>query len=182
MAHFTFIDIQVVDVKGASVNANAFSEEQVRQNFLRILDSSRLCSIATVTPEGHAHINTAFFSYCEQLHVYFWSHPESLHCRNLLNNPSMAMTIFSTEQPWIGPGQGTQLFGTGEVTSDSAAEKAERSYRRRFADYENWKAALHQDDLARQYRFYRFEVAAVKILDEKNWGDVWVRVSIMKVS
>ena len=180
MDHFTFIDIHAVDVKGASLDSNEFSEEQVRQNFLRILDSSRLCSIATVTPEGRAHINTAFFSYSEKLELYFWSHPESLHCRNLLNNASMAMTVFSTQQPWIGPGQGIQLFGTGEATSGSAAEEAERSYRRRFEDYENWKATLKEDDLARQYRFYRFDVAAVKILDEKNWGDVWVRASVLR--
>jgi uncharacterized protein YhbP (UPF0306 family) len=180
MEHFTFIDIDVVDVIGTRVNRNVLLEQEVRRNFLRILESSRLCSIATVTPEGRAHINTAFFSYSEQLELYFWSHPESLHCRNLLSNSSMAMAVFSTEQPWIGPGEGIQLFGTGKMTSNSTAEEAERSYRRRFPDYENWKGALQPDDLAHQYRFYRFEVDTVKILDEKNWDDVWVRATVLR--
>jgi len=91
----------------------------------------------------------------------------------------MAMTVFSTEQPWIGPGQGIQLFGTAEATLGSAAEKAESSYGRRFEDYKNWKAALSENDPARQYHFYRFDVSSVKILDEKNWGDVWVRASVL---
>jgi uncharacterized protein YhbP (UPF0306 family) len=180
MDHVVLVDIQVVDVKGAILKSNQFSEQQVRQNLLRILNSSPLCSIATVTPEGQAHINTAFFSYSEGLELYFWSHPHSLHCRNLLTNSSMAMTVFSTQQPWIGPGKGVQLFGIGALTSDSAAEEAERSYRERFEDYGKWKASVTENDLARQYRFYRFEVAAIKILDEKNWGDLWVRASVSR--
>jgi uncharacterized protein YhbP (UPF0306 family) len=180
MDPFTLIDIHAVDVTGANLDSNEFSEEQVRQNALRILDGSPLCSIATVTPEGRAHINTAYFSYSKRLELYFWSHPGSLHCRNLLNNASMAVTIFSTQQPWGSAGQAVQLFGTCEATSGSAADEAERSYCKRFEGYENWKATLEDDDLARQYRFYRFDVAAAKILDEKNWGDLWVRVSVLR--
>jgi uncharacterized protein YhbP (UPF0306 family) len=179
MDHFVFTNIEAVDVMGACVDDKKFSEEQVRENVFQLLHSSLLCSIATVTPEGRAHINTAFFSYSEKLKLYFWSHPESLHCRNLLHNKSMAMTVFSTEQPWVGPGQGIQLFGTAEATSGSAADEAERSYGRRFEYYKNWKAALSENDPARQYHFYRFDVSSVKILDEKNWGDVWVRASVL---
>lgn len=137
--------------------------------------------MATVTPEGVAHINTAYFSYSDKLELYFWSHPESLHCRNLRNNGSMAMTIFSTLQPWSSPGQGVQLFGTCETISGSSADEAERSYGGRFEGYDDWKATLKSDNLGRQYRFYRFNVAAVKILDEKSLGDgVFVRASIRR--
>ncbi|RJF95546.1 pyridoxamine 5'-phosphate oxidase family protein [Noviherbaspirillum saxi] len=177
MDPFRFIDIHAVDATGANLDGNEFSEEQVRQSALRILDSSPLCSIATVTAQGRAHINTAYFSYSEKLELYFWSHPQSLHCRSLSNNASMAVTVFSTQQPWGSPGQGVQLFGTCEATSESAAGEAERSYRMRFEGYENWKATLKDDDLARQYRF---DVAAIRILDEKNWGDVWVRASVLR--
>jgi uncharacterized protein YhbP (UPF0306 family) len=180
MRRFAFSDIHATDVRGAKLG-DAFSDDQVWRSVLPILDGSPLCSIATVTAEGRAHINTAYFSYSDQLELYFLSHPASRHCRNLASNSSMAVTVFSTQQEWTDPGRGVQLFGSCEATSGSAAGEAERSYRRRFAGYETWKAALADGDVARQYRFYRFDAAAVKILDEQNLGDaVFVCASVRR--
>jgi uncharacterized protein YhbP (UPF0306 family) len=181
MNRFTFGEIRAADVRGRDLDGERFSEERIRQAVLRILDDNVLCSIATVTPEGRAHINTAYFSYSEGLDLYFLSHPDSLHCRNLASNPSLAMTVFSSGQRWTDPGRGVQLFGTGEETSGSSAQEAERWYRRRFPAYESWKASLEDDDLARQYRFYRFAVATVKVLDEAELGDaVFARASVVR--
>ncbi len=181
MNRFALKDIQAIDVRGTSLASGRFIEERVRQSVVEILDSNVLFSTATVTSEGRAHINTAYFSHSDELRLYFLSHPDSLHCRNLSSNPSMAATVFSSRQQWTDPGQGVQLFGTFEQTSGSSEEEAERWYRRRFPTFENWKATLMDDDPARQYRFYRFDVAAVKILDEKNFGDaVFVRASVVR--
>lgn len=79
MNRFAFQGIQAMDVRGTSLDGKAVSEEQVRQSGLPILESNVLCSIATVTPEGRAHINTAYFSYSDKLELYFLSHPGSLH-------------------------------------------------------------------------------------------------------
>lgn len=181
MNRSVFKGIQVVDVRGTGVAMKELAEERVRQSLLLILESNVLCSIGTVTPEGRPHINTAYFSYSDGLELYFLSHPDSLHCQNLRNNSSMAMTVFSSMQQWTDPGQGVQLFGTCQETSGSSAEEAEWSYERRFQAYQKWKATLRNDDLARQYRFYRFDVGTVKILDEKNLGDaVWVRATVVR--
>ena len=181
MNGFALKDIQAIDVRGTSLDRNGFSEERVRQSVLAILDSNVLCSIATVTPDGRAHVNTAYFSYSDKLELYFLSHTGSLHCRSLLSNSSMAVTVFASRQQWTDPGRGVQLFGACEETSGFSAEEAKRSYRRRFQAYENWKTNLKNDDLARQYRFYRFNVATVKILDEKNLGDaVFVRALVVR--
>lgn len=181
MKRFALEDIQATDVTGTSLASDRFTEERVRRSVVEILDSDVLLSIATVTPEGRAHIHTAYFSYSEELRLHFLSHPGSLHCRNLSSNPSMAATVFPSRQQWTDPGQGVQLFGTGEQTSGSSEEEAERCYRRRFPTFENWKAALKVDDPARQYRFYRFDVTTVKILDEKNLGDAaFVRASVVR--
>jgi hypothetical protein len=50
-----------VDASGASIEVPRISVERVRRSLLRILKSNALCSMATVTPQGQAHINTAFF-------------------------------------------------------------------------------------------------------------------------
>lgn len=173
--------IHAEDVAGTAIESSGPSEEQVKESVFRILEGNVLCSIATVTPEGRPHINTAYFSYSDSLELYFLSHPGSLHCRNLSSNSSMAMTVFSSAQQWTEPGQGVQLFGTCEQIVGSSVEEAERSYARRFQAYTSWKAILKHEDLARQYRFYRFGVTAVKILDEKNLGDaVFVRAAVVR--
>ena len=180
MNSFWLKDIQPTDVTGTTLN-NELSEEHVRQSVLSILGANVLFSISTVTPKGRAHINTAYFSYSDTLELYFLSHPGSLHCRNLSRNASMAVTIFSSVQQWTDPGQGLQLFGACAVTSGASVEEAERAYRRRFPAYQNWKASLKNEDLAREYRFYRFDVASIKILDERNLGDaVFVSASVLR--
>jgi len=167
-----FTAIRTQDAAGRAIEASAPSEDLLRESTLRVLQDSVLCSIATVTLEGRAHINTAYFSYSDGLTLYFLSHPSSLHCRNLSGNPSMAITVFSSAQQWEESGdRGVQLFGTCERATGSSADEAEQCYARRFPAYPGWKAALRDDDLARQYRLYQFTVTTVKILDEKNLGD-----------
>src|SRR5436853_7650599 len=90
------------------------SERRIRASVARVLAGNKLCSIATVARENRAHINTAFFAYSPNFELYFLSDPESLHCRNLVANPSMAMTIFNSSQNWDAPGRGIQLFRSEE--------------------------------------------------------------------
>lgn len=177
----TFTGIHNVDVTGSPIDGPTVSEGGLRQSVFRVLEANVLCSMATVTPDGHAHINTAYFSYSDKLELYFWSHPDSLHCRNLQGNPSMAMTVFSSVQQWTNPGLGLQLFGPCEQASGSSANEAERSYRTRFPPYDKWREILKEDDPASRYRYYRFAVTAVKVLDEKDVGDaVWVLASVVR--
>jgi uncharacterized protein YhbP (UPF0306 family) len=179
MNRFRFKDIHLENVTGGRLDNDPPGQELMQASVCRILEANLLCSIATVTAEGRPHINTAYFSYSDALEIYFLSHPGSLHCRNLLTNPAMAMAVFSSAQRWTEPGQGVQLFGTCEHTSGIFADEAERSYANRFHDYTSWKRVLQDSDLARQYRFYLFRVSRMKILDERAFGDaifVWASV------
>ncbi len=179
MNEIRFTAIHVEDVTGTSLDRNSPGAELVSASVFRILASNMLCSMATVTPQGHPHINTAYFSYSDSLQLFFLSHPGSVHCQNLAREPSLAMTVFSSAQQWTNPDEGIQLFGICEEARGSLIDEAERSYANRFQAYASWKGALKGDDSARQYRFYLFRVAAVKLLDERSFGDaVFVRASI----
>lgn len=181
MNRLSITAIHAEDVTGRTIETDGPLAEQVRSSVFRILENNLLCSIATVTPEGSPHINTAYFSYSDAFELYFLSHPGSLHCRNISSNSSMAMTVFASTQQWTEPGQGAQLFGICEQAMGSSAEEAARSYAGRFQAYASWKGALRHNDLAHQYRFYRFNVTAVKILDERNLGDaVFVCASVTR--
>jgi len=131
--------------------------------------------MATLSPGNRPHINTAFFCYSSDLEICFLSAPISQHARNLGRNPSMAMTIFRSQQAWDQPGRGLQLFGTCREATGRGARKAEILYAKRFPAYGRWMAsatAASKKAAAqlRSYRFYRFLPTRVKILDEREFG------------
>lgn len=151
------------------------SERRIRTSVMRILAGTKLCSIATVTKRNQAHINTAFFAYSPSLELYFLSDPSSLHCRNLLANPSMAMAVFNTEQSWDKPGRGIQLFGAGHRSQGRQADRAETTYAARFPAFGRWlkgttPAERRQAARLRSYALFRFMPSRVKILDEAEFG------------
>lgn len=162
--------IRFVDPAGRQIEIGEIGAPEIERSLFAILESQRLCSIASVTPARKAHIHTAYFCYSEQLELYFLSHPDSTHCRNLVLNPSIAMTIFSSAQRWGSPDRGAQLFGACRPATGSQARQAAGLYGARFPAFTAWHAALRKDDIGSTYRFYRFLPAQLKLLDEKNFG------------
>src|SRR5467141_3479905 len=151
------------------------SERRIRATVMRILAETKLCSIATVARGSRAHINTAFFAYSPNLELYFLSDPGSLHCRNLLANPTMAMTVFDSNQRWENPGRGIQLFGTSHRTRDREADRAEVTYGTRFPAFTRWMrdvtpAERRQAARLHSYALFQFMPNRVKILDEAEFG------------
>jgi len=153
------------------------SDRRLRKSIIRILRDSELCSMATLDPRNRPHINTAYFCYrgLDDLEIFFLSDTRSSHCRNLSRNPSMAMTIFRTNQPWDAPGRGLQLFGTCYQAEGPSVREAERAYAKRFPSYARWMSSTKKDEkkLAEQlrsYRFYRILPRQLKVLDEAEYG------------
>ena len=153
------------------------SDRRLRKSIIRILRDSELCSMATLDPRNRPHINTAYFCYrgLDDLEIFFLSDTRSSHCRNLSRNPSMATTIFRTNQPWDAPGRGLQLFGTCYQAEGPSVREAERVYAKRFLSYARWMSSTKKDEkkLAEQlrsYRFYRFLPRQLKVLDEAEYG------------
>ncbi len=153
----------------------SYANPRVQTSLSRILRENVLCSISTIAPRNRAHINTAYFCYSPDLELYFLSDVDSLHCRNLERNASMAMTIFRSAQAWGVPNRGIQLFGTGRQARGVHAERAERFYGSRFLPYLRYTRSTRakdrrMGDQLRSYRFYRFVPRTVKILDEAEFG------------
>ena len=89
------------------------------------------------------------------------SDPDSRHSRNLLTNPSAAVTIYDSHQTWGRPDRGIQLFGTAGVVQGLAAGEAERAYSARFP---------YDPSIADSYPFYRFRPREVKLFYERVLG------------
>ena len=173
--------IRAIRVDGTPSEGDGLTAERVWRSIIRVLEGTTLGAWATVTRSGEAHIHTAYYSYSDDLVLYFMSHPHSLHCLNVDANSSMAVAIFASEQKWTDPGRGLQLFGQCNQVRDEDAAIAIRAYGHRFRPYADWQGSLKPGDAALDYRFYRFVPHAVKVLDEAEFGDaVWIQVQIKR--
>ena len=165
-----FRGLNITNPAGEPVQKSEITGSRVGRSVHRLLAENVLCSMASISAEGRAHINTAYFCYSTELELYFISHSNALHCQNLLRNSSMAIAIFSSNQSWGGADCGLQLFGTCKRATGREATKADKLYGKRFAEYNAWKAGLDSDSVGRDYRFYRFVATELKVFDEKELG------------
>lgn len=127
-----------------------------------LLDAVPLCAIATVSADGGAHVNTAYFAWSSRFEIVWLSAPEAHHSRNLERHRSVAVAVFDTHQSWGGRDRGIQMFGTASEARGTAKREAERIYARRFKEYE--PGGLEA------YRFYRFRPRTVKLFHEQLLG------------
>jgi uncharacterized protein YhbP (UPF0306 family) len=181
MSKLTLGIVRITDPAGAPIATSEISLRRVHRSVHRLLAENVLCSIASITADGHAHINTAYFSYAPELEIYFLSHQRALHCQNISSNPSMAMAVFSSNQTWGGSDCGLQLFGICKQATGRQATKADRLYSKRFAEYHAWRAGLAPTSPGRDYRFYRFIANELKVFDEKELGaGIFVLVKVQR--
>ena len=122
----------------------------------RLMDASPLCSLATVTPRGRAHVNHMYFAWNDRFEVFWISDPDSVHSRNLVGNPSAAVTVYASNQVWGKPDRGIQLFGSAGV---ARGREGVRAYAGRFKDFD-----AESNDLP----VYRFRPRTVKLFDERS--------------
>jgi uncharacterized protein YhbP (UPF0306 family) len=127
----------------------------------RLLDQSKLCAIATVSPRERAHVNTAYFAWGPSFEIVWLSAPDARHSRNIRANPSIAVAVYRSTQTWGRADRGIQLFGIARELRGPTARAAERLYADRFSAY---GADLDA------YRFYRMRPARLKLFDEHALG------------
>ena len=127
-----------------------------------LLEASPLCAIATVTRDGHAYINTAYFASSPELQLVWLSEPDATHSRNIKETRTAAVAVYDSTQTWGKPDRGIQLFGAAHQATDAEAGRAEARYANRFHNFESKNFAA--------YRFYVFRPGRVKLFDENELG------------
>jgi uncharacterized protein len=128
----------------------------------RLLEASTLCAIATVSTDGSAHINTAYFAWSPKLDLVWLSEPLSKHSNNIGAGGTAAVAVYDSNQLWGNPDRGIQLFGSASEADGGAAADAQNVYRDRFPDY-------RPGDLE-AYRFYVCRPSRIKLFDERELG------------
>src|SRR5437667_9791608 len=98
-----------------------FPGKRIQRSVFRILRDGALCSMSTIAPGNRAHINTAYVCYSPDLNVDFLADTDSLHCKNVDRNPSMAMMMMNSSRTWGGTARGIELSGTCHRATRPAA-------------------------------------------------------------
>ena len=127
-----------------------------------MLDAAALCAIATVTDDGGAYVNTAYFASGPELQLVWLSEPDATHSRNIRERRTSAVAVYDSAQIWGRPDRGIQLFGAAHQAAAAESTAAAALYGRRFPEFRS-------SDLG-AYRFYVFTPARVKLFDEQQLG------------
>jgi uncharacterized protein YhbP (UPF0306 family) len=128
----------------------------------RLLEASQLCAVATVSSDGRAYVNTAYFAWSPEFELVWLSHPQARHSRNIAANGTVAIAVYDSTQSWGNPDRGIQLFGSAREVEGRAAAAAQAVYAARFDGYEPGSFAT--------YRMYRFRPRRLKVFDERVLG------------
>ena len=138
------------------------SSERIARAARRLLGASTLCAIATTSPRGRPHVNTAYFAFTNQFDIAWLSEPSARHSINLRANAAAAVAVYDSSQRWGGSDRGIQLFGSAREASKRSVADGEAAYARRFPAYEPGQPVA--------YRFYVFHPTSVKLFDERSFG------------
>ncbi len=164
----------------AAITSITEALDELQSRSLReILSASRLLSLATVSPEGEAHINTAFFAFTDGFVIYILSPTTSEHAANVAMNPSAALAVFDSHQT-RRQRRGAQLFGRlAEVTS-ADGDEALACFRSRFPDVAEGNETYADLVLGHGSAVFEFHASRVKLFDEELLvADAYVEVPLV---
>jgi uncharacterized protein YhbP (UPF0306 family) len=157
-----------------------YGDHDLNCSLQAILESTELLSLATVNGSS-AWINTAFYCYNDSLDLFFLSEPTTQHSKNLEANPSVAATIFESQQPW-GPGKlrGLQIFGDCRCAVDQDLVEGTHLYMTRFPPVQQWiKSPDDFDKGIINSRIYVLHPTRAKLFDESTFGtEIFINLSI----
>lgn len=94
--------------------------DELKQQVLNYLETHNTMTLGTCS--GDAPWAATVFYASDDLHLYFFSVPDSRHCQNLAANPRVAVTVQEDYHDWRRI-KGIQLEGT-VILVDSMIEKA----------------------------------------------------------
>lgn len=86
-----------------------------QQQILDFLGRHKLMSLATYGQ--HPWIANVYYTFDEDLNLYFLSSPTTLHCRQITKNPEVAVSIADSSQSVDSLKRGLQLYGVAKQIS-----------------------------------------------------------------
>ncbi len=92
-----------------------------------ILEHNKYMVVATSTKSGKPWASPVFYAHDDNFNFYFLSAIDSLHAKNLVENPDVALVIYDSKQP-IGFAEQIQVLGKATVLDLKEVGKAIEVY------------------------------------------------------
>lgn len=92
-----------------------------KKHILDLLQENTLMSLATFGK--FPWIASVYYTFDQDLNLYFLSSPTTLHCQQIAQNNQVAVAIADSHQNINSPKRGLQLWGTARQIFDSAKMK-----------------------------------------------------------
>ncbi|MBI4163758.1 MAG: pyridoxamine 5'-phosphate oxidase family protein [Candidatus Aenigmarchaeota archaeon] len=144
--------------------------DTILKSAINILEQNTLLTLTTVDKNQPCSC-TAYYVFDEELNLYIWTDPQTLHCKNIERNPKVSVSIFNSGQEWGSFLQGLQTLGKAIVVSEKELTKAGNLYLQRYPQSSNFVKTpkdFHSEKF--QSRIYKIELEKIKVLDEKIFG------------
>jgi uncharacterized protein YhbP (UPF0306 family) len=116
-------------------------------NWLSLLGSISTMTLATTDLQGHPHATPVYFVHNDEMHLYFFSDENSLHCQHIVKNSKAAAAIYPECRGWRDI-KGLQLRGEVRfVAANSEWDAAWGQYQKKFPFVRSMKAVIAQNKL-----------------------------------
>ena len=158
-----------------------YSVQDAEKSIKQILSSNTLFSMSSINKDNTPWINTAFYSFDENLNLYFLSDPNTIHTKNISDKKTVAVNIFDSHQKPEDEKKGLQLIGEcHKINDEKEIFSAIKNYGKKYLSFGNLIKAVN--DIAKnkmKARFYKIEINYISIFDEEFFGEeTWVEVRV----
>lgn len=145
---------------------------------LRLLNTTRFVTLATVSADGEAWASTVNYVYRSETQTLLWySMSDARHSRNIEQVSVLSGSLFRTdlgaEAPPVGL-DGIQFCGTARSVPDDEVQSAHESYYRiNFPDERiraQWVLPLAEFKQSEKRSFYELTIEQLWLLDLDRWS------------
>ena len=143
------------------IEGNAVPSEALEESISAILATVHLCAVATVRA-GQPWVASMYFATQESATLYVLTPPTTRHASAWQADPTVAIAIYDSAQPFDGMKRGLQLTAKVDQIAVAQSEQAISSYGERYPTMRTWLSGV--EDLERlESRFFEFTVVSAPI-------------------
>lgn len=138
-----------------------------KQHILEYLKEQNLMQVAT-NGIDHPWIASVYYSFDDDLNLFFLSSPTTIHCEQIAQNQNVAVAITNSQQSMSGNKKGLQLFGVAQQISDTAKIKHALKLWKDFLKVEDDE--LSYENMAKKIvsgRMYRITPKKIKFFNQE---------------
>lgn len=158
-------------------------KEKIIHSIFSILKNNSLFTLSTIDERTENPCSsTAYYSFDNNLNLYFWTDPNAHHSKNIAKNSNVAVNIFDSHQAWGSPLKGLQIYSVARIVTKKELLIGGALYVKRFPSVLQYvKTVLDFHSKKFQSKMYKIEPTWIKLFDEETFGkEEWREISFVQ--